>query len=197
MSKSTIVLLTVLIAFVATASAQNSTETNPLNNAIERSSEVKASVFVRPRVALDASLKAEGNAAVISLAERQTFDLINKQRLDAGIEQLVWSEDLAAVARQHSLNMAEYKFFSHRGQNGATVDERADKFGVRDWRAIGENIAFLRGYSDPPEFAVSRWMQSTSHRQNLLDKRWKESGIGVAILPDGTYYFTQVFLLRN
>ena len=78
------------------------------------------------------------------------------------------------------------------------VDDRADSAGIKNWKRIGENIAYNRGYDNPVEFAVLRWMQSQSHRENLLSEKWKESGIGIAIAADGkTYYFTQVFMLRK
>jgi uncharacterized protein YkwD len=109
----------------------------------------------------------------------------------------MWNEQLSNLARVHSQDMAEQKFFSHRGSDGSMVDDRADKLGVANWSAIGENIAFLRGYDEAARSAVERWMESPAHKKNLLDKRWKETGMGVAILPDGTYYFTQVFILRD
>ena len=137
------------------------------------------------------------SAAMVASVEKQAFDLINQLRQDAGIEPLAWRDDLANLARLHSEDMAEQKYFSHRGSDGTMVDDRADKLGITRWSAIGENIAFLRGYDDAAKFAVDRWMESPRHKQNLLDKRWKETGMGVAILPDGTYYFTQVFLLRD
>jgi uncharacterized protein YkwD len=114
-----------------------------------------------------------------------------------GIEPLVWSDKLATVARLHSDDMAEFNYFSHHGNDGSMVDDRADKVGISRWTAIGENIAFTRAVDDAPSFAVDRWMESVAHKNNLLDKHWKETGIGVAILPDGTYYFTEVFLLRD
>lgn len=130
--------------------------------------------------------------------ELQAFQLLNQKRVENGLKPVVWNEDIAKVARVHSQNMATYNFFSHQGLDGLTVDKRADAFGLSNWRKIGENIAYNRGYKDPVEFAVIRWMQSESHRQNLLSDKWKESGIGVAIAPDGkTYYFTQVFMLRK
>lgn len=92
--------------------------------------------------------------------------------------------------------MADLKFFSHRGKDGTMVDDRADIFGLGQWQAIGENIAYMRGYQDPCEFAVDRWMQSATHRDNLLNKDWSETAVGIAIAGDGSYYFTQVFLLR-
>jgi uncharacterized protein YkwD len=77
------------------------------------------------------------------------------------------------------------------------VNDRADSFGISKWRAVGENIAYNRGYANPIEFAVDRWMHSPGHRENILNARWKESGIGIAITQDGAYYFTQVFLQRK
>lgn len=77
------------------------------------------------------------------------------------------------------------------------VNNRADLLGIRNWRSIGENIAYNRGYDNPAEFTVGCWMKSDSHRENLLDNRWKESAIGVAVANDGSFYFTQVFLLRR
>lgn len=129
--------------------------------------------------------------------ERQIFELINKKRLENGLPALVWSEDVAKIARIHSENMANFKFFSHAGLDGKMVNNRADDLGVSKWRSIGENIAYNRGFANPIEFAVEGWMKSPAHRDNILSRRWKESGIGIAVAGDGTYYFTEVFLLRK
>lgn len=129
--------------------------------------------------------------------ERRAFQLINDARVKSGLSALKWSDDAARVARLHSQNMANYNFFSHAGIDGSMVDDRADLLGISKWRAIGENIAFNQGYENPVEFAVERWMQSPKHRDNLLSSRWKESGIGVAVTENGTYYFTEVFLVRK
>ena len=93
--------------------------------------------------------------------------------------------------------MANFHFFSHVGQDGLMVNDRADLFGISRWRLIGENIAFNKGYDNPAEFAVERWMNSPSHRENVLNPRWRESAVGVALSSDGAYYFTEVFLLRR
>ena len=114
-----------------------------------------------------------------------------------GFAVLEWNDEVAEMARRHSENMAQFKFFSHTDLNGLLVNDRADTSGIGSWRAIGENIAYNRGYENPAESAVERWMQSPSHRENLLNNRWRESGIGIAVTEDGTYYFTEVFLLRK
>ncbi|HSI88056.1 MAG TPA: CAP domain-containing protein [Pyrinomonadaceae bacterium] len=138
-----------------------------------------------------------GSAGNAFSVERTAFQLMNVERATRGLPTLKWSDRIAKVAREHSHSMAMNSFFSHRGLDGSMVDDRADKYGISDWRAIGENIAYLRGYTAPETFAVEKWMQSPSHRQNLLGSQWTESAIGVAVTDDGTYYFTQVFLVER
>lgn len=130
-------------------------------------------------------------------AERSAFDLINRKREENGLGRLTWSEEIAAIARLHSQNMAEFRFFSHRGLDSKMVSDRADAQGTRKWRSIGENIAFNRGYKDPIEKAVQLWLDSPEHRRNMMDSNWKESAVGVAVASDGSYYFTQVFITRR
>jgi uncharacterized protein YkwD len=129
--------------------------------------------------------------------ERIIFDLINEKRAENGLPELKWSEEVAKVARLHSQNMANSKFFSHQGLDGLRVDDRAYSLGVKRWQSIGENIASNRGFGSPTEVAVDAWMRSPGHRGNILNNLWQETGIGVAVDNDGKYYFTQVFLLKR
>jgi len=139
----------------------------------------------------------ESTAATAFDLESRAFELINEQRTRINLEPLAWSDDAAKIARLHSENMANHNFFSHTDMDGLLVNDRADFFGVKKWQAIGENIAYNQGFENPVEFAVERWMQSPKHRDNLLNSRWEESGIGIAVSASGTYYFTEVFLTRK
>lgn len=125
--------------------------------------------------------------------EREAFTQLNQKRIENGMPELRWSDDLARLARVHSQDMADNKYFSHRGKDGSMVDNRADTLGIRGWLAIGENIAFMRGFADPVGVAVKQWMASSSHRRNLLSEQWTETAVGLAVAPDGSFYFTQVF----
>lgn len=120
--------------------------------------------------------------------------MINARRSDAGMAALEWNEKAAQVARVHSNNMAQYNFFSHQGLDGNLVDGRAGKLGLNNWAAIGENIAFMKGYDDPVEAAITNWLRSPGHKKNLLNPDWTETGVGLSVTPDGKYYFTQVFI---
>lgn len=150
----------------------------------------------RPRRGRKASAVSPSVVVNIAAAERTAFDLLNQKRAENGLKPLVWSDELATIARVHSRNMAERKFFGHRGLDNKMVSDRADDIGLKKWRSIGENIAFNRGYRDPIEKAVACWLDSPSHRRNLMNDDWRETAVGVAVAADGSFYFTQVFLRR-
>ena len=194
--RSPLLCFLLALAFCSTAFAQG--ESNiALDVRPGLSDSATLSGAIRGRFAADngpVRVKAPGVAAEI---ERQVFNLLNAERRSKGLSELEWNDDVAALARLHSRNMADGKFFSHRGSDGSMVDDRADRLGLGAWRLIGENIAYMRGYEDPAALAVEKWMESTAHRKNLLGPNWKESAVGVAITEDGTYYMTQVFLLRK
>lgn len=209
--KSKLFLLTGLIAILAGVSpAQTETARNSGPNAANRlynlESELAKVMFAdeeedvalpeRPRIVEKTSgVKASVVVNTESLS-RAAFDLINKTRVENGAAPLVWSEGLSRVAAVHSQNMAEFKFFSHRGLDNKVVSDRADDQKMGRWRAIGENIAYNRGYADPVARSVQLWLDSPGHRRNMLDPTWKETAIGVAVADDGSYYFTQVFLKK-
>lgn len=126
--------------------------------------------------------------------EKLIFSLVNKKRAEISLPPLIWNERAAQAARFHSSNMYYLDFFSHTGLDGKKVDHRVELFGLKKWRLVGENIAFNRGYGNPAERVVESWMNSSGHRTNLLNKNWRETGIGITVTDSGTYYFTQVFI---
>lgn len=197
----TILIFSFLFTFAENAVCQiGSLSANNVNLKLFLGGDEKIASPSRPRVYKEKETTNEPSAkkaATNFSFERTAFEEINRQRAAINLQPLIWSDDAAKIARLHSENMANFKFFSHEGLDGSMVNDRADSFGISKWRAIGENIAYNRGYANPIEFAVERWMQSAGHRENILNERWKESGIGIAITADGTYYFTQVFLLRK
>lgn len=134
-------------------------------------------------------------AANVRALESRAFALANDERSRSGLAPLVWNEKAAEVARSHSMDMAEFDYLSHTDHKGRRVVERARDFGLFEWRALGENIAWLSGYEDPAGRVVDRWMASSGHRRNILQSSYRESGVGLAVSPGGKYYFTQVFVL--
>lgn len=173
--------------------AQDNFSGNKVRTVYVVTSARKPTEISRPRIIYTENTAPKASKAAFDL-EKEAFKLINQKRAEFNLKPVGWSDSIANLARQHSLNMANYKFFSHLGLNGSLIDDRAGALGIDKWKAISENIAFNKGFQNPVEFAVERWMLSVGHRQNLLNPRWQQSGVGIAISPDGAYYFTQVFL---
>ena len=137
------------------------------------------------------------NLAVANLEEMRIYDLVNRQRSQSGLNFLAWDESLANIAREYSRRMASGEFFGHVDPNaGTTVSERIESAGIHNWRSVGENLFNSRNVSDFSPLAVKMWMNSDSHRQNVLDSRWSAAGVGIAKAADGRVYVTQLYLQR-
>ncbi len=194
MYKKLFLSLGILAALATVSTAQNSQS----KTAARVATGYDISDFDRPRIVDERRAAAVASSVIVNTVdvERTAFQMLNQKRAENGLQPLVWNEQVASVARVHSQNMAEFQFFGHRGMDNKLVSHRADDLKLGRWRSIGENIAYNRGYADPVEKAVDNWLNSSTHRQNLLNVDWKESAVGVAIADDGSYYFTQVFLRK-
>lgn len=126
--------------------------------------------------------------------ERQIFELVNGERQKYGLNELRWRADLAELARNYSNKMAQNDFFGHFEADGASVVERAKALKIKHWNKIGENLFECENLNDFDSFAVEKWMESPTHRQNVLDGDWTAAGIGIAASNDGKIYITQVFV---
>lgn len=125
---------------------------------------------------------------------RRTFDGVNAERVRAGLEPLKWNEGLATAARDHALRMAGHDFFSHQDPVYGSLAERLNRRGFA-WRMCAENIFMAEGYKDPVPKAVEGWMNSPGHRQNILERKLTDSGVGTAVTASGRRYFVQVFAI--
>lgn len=126
--------------------------------------------------------------------EFEIYELINNRRQRSRLRRLDWDDDVAEMARRYSEEMARGNFFAHQDRRGRTVVDRAENFGLRDWTMIGENLFFCEGYDNFSNLAVKGWLNSSSHRTNMLNPQWTTTGIGVASDRSGRIYITQVFL---
>ncbi|HUR98960.1 MAG TPA: CAP domain-containing protein [Pyrinomonadaceae bacterium] len=126
-----------------------------------------------------------------SRRESDVFDLVNQERSRAHLGRLSWDDELADVARGYSRRMAQEGFFDHYDPNGKTVIDRAAR--LRHWSTIGENLFVCEPHSDFAQTAIHGWMNSKTHRTNMLDGAWTATGIGIATAGDGSIFITQVF----
>ena len=126
---------------------------------------------------------------------QRVLSLTNSARQQQGLNPLRVSGTLSRVAQQHSQNMATGDFFAHTEPNGRRSYERvtAANYG---FRATAGNLAAGQTTADS---VGQEWMNSPSHRVNILNPRLEEIGLGYAYLANDTgrvnynHYWTQVF----
>jgi uncharacterized protein YkwD len=113
----------------------------------------------------------------------QVRQLINEQRSVYGRERLETSSTLDDLADGYVREMTDYGFFGHdnpaRGVLG--IDRLAEWMREYGYRKMGENLA--RGPRSPAQ-AVEEWMQSSTHRNNILDAELTEVGLSVQVRED-------------
>lgn len=119
--------------------------------------------------------------------EDEILNLLNEHRKSIGKSVLSVNEYIRKEAYLHSQNMAAGKVtFSHKG-----FDERFNRLsGFLDISLGAENIA-----NGPlnAKHIVSGWLASPGHRKNIEDD-FNLTGIGIAQAPNGSYFFTQIFV---
>ena len=130
----------------------------------------------------------------VAEVEYESLQLANSARRNSNVRpQLDLDEQVARVARAHSESMRDNGFFGHRGPNGG-ITARLRAAGVSFSRA-GENLAKLTSVPDPAGEAHRQFMNSSGHRDVMLDPQFRLAGVGVARSGD-TYWVTQIYIRR-
>ena len=131
------------------------------------------------------------SARALAATENQILDLINRERSRVTVPALTRNRALDSAARYHALNMAKLRTMSHvlPGTSAPTLPDRA-RMVHYVYSRVAENIAHGQRSADE---VVQNWMNSTGHRESILDQRLTETGIGIARAANGGLYFCQVF----
>jgi uncharacterized protein YkwD len=145
-----------------------------------------ASVLAMPSPAAAARCKQAdarpGDASQRSL-RIATRCLLNKKRREHGMQALRGNGRLHHAAGRHVADMAAHHYFSHTSISGASFIDRIRRTGylrrVRSW-SVGENIAWGTGALSTPRSIVRAWMRSPGHRANILNRRFREIGVGIS-----------------
>ncbi|MDA1062226.1 MAG: CAP domain-containing protein [Chloroflexi bacterium] len=124
----------------------------------------------------------------ISTDEARMAELINAERVRAGLGALRLDPQMSAVARAHSRDMTDRRYFGHTNPDG---DSPFDRMRAADipFGAAAENIAGSSGV----DRAHGMLMNSSGHRSNILGGDFTRIGVGIATNPEYGWTFTQVF----
>jgi uncharacterized protein YkwD len=106
--------------------------------------------------------------------ETQMLQMVNQERVAAGLRPLQNDPELTQVAREHSMDMFSRGYFSHYTPEGASPFDRMHRAGIT-FTLAGENLALAPTLS----IAHHGLMNSPGHRANILRPQFGRGGIGI------------------
>jgi uncharacterized protein YkwD len=108
--------------------------------------------------------------------------VIGAERGARGLAAVRESAQLTLAAQRHADDMVARAFFAHVTPGGATLADRVRATGYisnrRTW-ALGEAIAWAQDPLDTATQLVRAWLDSPPHRAILLDRSFRDLGIGL------------------
>ena len=119
------------------------------------------------------------HAETAPAVEASFADLISRERAGSGLTAYSRAEDLTEVARAHAGRMAD----DDRLYHNPNLREQ-----VQNWDVVGENV----GKGQTVDDIHQAFMQSDTHRREILSSRLTEVGVGV-VRRDGLIWVSQVF----
>jgi uncharacterized protein YkwD len=140
-----------------------------------------------PAGCADADL--EPTDANVTRVRRATLCLLNRERASRHRSRLRRNRSLERAAQRYAHQMVAQSFFAHVSPTGTTFVQRiraTDYLNRAAGWSLGENLAWGEGERATPRQMTDAWMHSAPHRRNILDRQFREIGIGVQVgTPSG------------
>jgi hypothetical protein len=113
------------------------------------------------------------NFAVVTSAE--LIKMTNQARIAQGLDPLTVNAELVDAATKKATDMINQGYFSHTSPKGLSPWYWFTKAGYR-YSAAGENLA--KGFRES-EYVHQAWMNSPTHKANILNETYKDIGVAV------------------
>ncbi|MBR1540438.1 MAG: SH3 domain-containing protein [Clostridia bacterium] len=123
--------------------------------------------------------------------EQEFLRLINSNRRNVGLEELRIDNTVQNVARLKALDLERNDYFSHQSPSYGSINDMLTGFGV-EYQVAQENIAGNQNLSG----AVEAWMNSESHKSNILNNDFNYTGIAIAESSTYGKIFVEVFVKK-
>lgn len=115
------------------------------------------------------------NIFFADITKATLVDYVNQTRQSMGLGTLTNNPKLDQAAQLKAEDMVRNQYFEHVSPNGITPWFWFAKTGY-DYKYAGENLAI--GFYDSAE-VYNAWLNSPSHKANLLNPNYKEIGTGI------------------
>lgn len=133
---------------------------------------IKSAVFLFFALAQMGQADISSGSSIIA---QDMLELTNGSRIEAGLAPLAINEKLAMAAREKADDMFKSQYFDHNNPSGKTPWDFIKSAGY-EYGYAGENLAidFISASG-----AHKALMESSSHRDNILNMNYTEIGIAV------------------
>jgi len=119
----------------------------------------------------------------LGLVRAAVLCLINTERAQNGEEPLATDPRLQQAAESHGREMISADYFDHVSPSGVTPVERIRSTGYipnsEVGYVIGENLAWGTLSLSTPQAIVNAWIASPEHLANILESKYRDTGIDV------------------
>lgn len=125
----------------------------------------------------------------ISNEQLDLLTKINEERQKENLQPLSFRSDLLEIAKQKAEDLIENNYFSHTSQKYGLIFDMLKENNI-EYKIAGENLAGARNNN----LTLQGWLNSPTHKDNILEERYKYTGI--YIINSNTYgkVYVQVFL---
>jgi uncharacterized protein YkwD len=125
----------------------------------------------------------------------ELIGLTNQSRIKMQVQGLGIESELMEAAQAKAEDMARLGYFAHIGPESRTPwDFVMDTdYGARK---LGENLALVYGDNISAQAVLNAWLESRSHKQNIQDNNFQDTGMGIAkgeYKGYEAYFIVQVF----
>ena len=122
--------------------------------------------------------------------QQYVLKLINEYREKNGVSKLTMGTKLIKISQIKADDMTKNSYFSHTSPTYGSPFDMMKNYGL-SYKVAGENIA-----GNPSlEGAVNSWINSSTHRENLLSKSYNYAGIGIS--KSSTYGYIVVAMFAG
>lgn len=165
---------------------------NPNSNILRSEAAAIANRFITPSARKTITLEvppANNIGSNISSAAyvNEVLRLCNNIRTSRGLVPFTLNDQIGKLADLKASDMSGKNYFSHQSPTYGSPFNMLKANGV-SYSAAAENIA--KGYYTP-QSVVDAWMESDSHKANILSSKYTQMGVGY---DANGHYWSQIFI---
>lgn len=135
-----------------------------------------ASIFLGARIVYNLLIPTAPSKA-LDLSVPNILEAVNKERSSRNLVTLNSNSILSQAADFKAHDIITRKYFSHTDPDGQYIWPKIVSLGYAPYTMLGENLA-IEFYST--ESLVRAWMDSPTHRANILQEGFRDQGMGLA-----------------